>query len=211
MKWDGPFFSDPVCCITVILTTTWPWRSVTRQLRTRVSIICPPALFCSFSNTQTWTQNLQKQIFILADVVCILYIKRVSSSPYMKPLLLTRNEGVSDKPKRTLDHPSPHCDICLGIVLRKRPILQPCFAFLTIPPKPSYICSSKMGWNAAKLPSLFSLGAESWYISETTDKTGPVNTYNFIYKNIPVSALLFFFTVTEKRNLILPFFLKANN
>lgn len=196
-----PFFGLYVCCIALILTTTGSWRSVTRQLRARVSIICPPP--CSFSSTQTWTQNLQKQSFILADVVCTLYIKSVSvsikSSPYMKPLLLTRNEGVSDKPKRTLDHPSPHCDICLGIVLRKRSILQPCFAFLTIPPKPSYICSSKLGWNAAKLPSLFSLGAESWYISETTDKTGPVNTYNFIYKSIPASALLFFFTVTEKK------------
>lgn len=89
------------------------------------------------------------------------------------------DKDVSDEAARTLDHPSPHLDGCLGIVLKKGSGLQPCFAFLTIPPKPSCICSSKLGWNTAKLPSLFSLGAESWYISETADKTGPVNTYNF--------------------------------
>lgn len=43
-----------------------------------------------------------------------------------------------------------------------------------------------------KLPTLFSLVAERWCFNGTTDKKGPVNTYNFIYKNIPLPALLFF-------------------
>lgn len=115
------------------------------------------------------------------------------------------DKDVSDEAARTLDHPSPHPDGCLGIVLKKGSGLQPCFAFLTIPPKPSCICSSKPGWNTAKLPSLFSLGAESWYISETADKTGPVNTYNFYIQehSRACSALLLYLSqkkTTKKKN-----------
>lgn len=74
--------------------------------------------------------------------------------------------------------------------------------FLTIPAQPSSICSPKWGWNKTKRPPrLFSLGAESWFIKpKPLTKTAPVNTYNFLHRNIPAAALLFFFfsNVTQK-------------
>lgn len=132
-------------------------------------------------------------------VECIWLQKRCSLKCSFSFYVCKITLKVKSRPKRTWEHPSPHPDTCLGIrskeQLRSPAIL--CFfnnsskAFLYL----LILAGMKHG---KKLLFLFSLRAESWYISETADKTSLANTYNFIYKNIPAPVLLFFSTVTEK-------------
>lgn len=147
------------------------------------------------------------------DVVCD-YNKKIYSFNIISAFTFAKiTIKVESRPERTWDHPSPHPDACLGIRskedLRSPAIL--CF-FNNFSKAPLYLLILAGMKRDKELLFLFSLGAESWYISETADKTGPANTYNFIYKNIPAPVLLFFSTVTEKRGVFFfSLFLKANN